>query len=509
MPDRPVVGEVEQRSAPGEALSVDGRKLRGVIPFGIESRDLGGWTEIMAAGSLQGAQMADLVATVDHAGLPLARFPTTLAVEHQPDGFHWSLDLPESRSDVREAVERGDLKSCSWRMRVARDRWDGNVRHVEAVADLLDVSIVTTGAYGPAAPAEFRSASTTPPPDETPPEETATVPTTEEGTTGLRVEDRAAHTEPAERRIETRVLDAIRSVKKGEARSLTTAANSGGPITPPEMSTFLWDRLRPASVALASGVVVIPTDRNSVTWPQLTSDVDPDWYAELEQIGASDPGLDTLEATPHKLAHRISPISNEVIDDSEPSAVDVLSGHLATMLGLKFDRSVFEGNPSANADSIRGLKYVSGIQTVSMGTNGSALTNYDPIVKAVGKLRSANVPGPYAIVAHADVLTELELLKEATGSNVQLARPEALPPIATTSALATNETQGSASNARSVYVYAPAQLVIVRRQDATVELDRSRLFDTDASEMRAKLRADLIVPNPVAVVRITGVIPPA
>jgi HK97 family phage major capsid protein len=252
---------------------------------------------------------------------------------------------------------------------------------------------------------------------------------------------------------------------------------------------------------------VIPTDRHKITWPRLVSDVDPTWVAELEQIPAGDPGFGTLEAEPKKLAHRITEISNEVIDDSEPSIVDVLNGHMVQMLGLKLDRSIFEGNPSADADSIRGLKYVSGIQTISMGTNGAALTNYDPIIEAVGKLRAANVPGPFAIAANPRTLTALELLKSETGSNEQLARPEGVPPIYVTSQLSLAETQGSASTASSAYVYSPSQILLVRRQDATVELDRSRLFDLDASEMRAKLRADLIVPNPVAVVRIVGIIP--
>ena len=47
--------------------------------------------------------------------------------------------------------------------------------------------------------------------------------------------------------------------------------------------------------------------------------------------------------------------------------------------------------------------------------------------------------------------------------------------------------------------------MVVRRQDVEVELDRSRLFNTDQSEMRGKLRADLIVPNPAAVARIIGI----
>jgi len=51
--------------------------------------------------------------------------------------------------------------------------------------------------------------------------------------------------------------------------------------------------------------------------------------------------------------------------------------------------------------------------------------------------------------------------------------------------------------------------VLVRRDDATVEVDRSRLFDFDMSEMRGRTRADLVLPNAAAAGRITGIIPAA
>ena len=49
----------------------------------------------------------------------------------------------------------------------------------------------------------------------------------------------------------------------------------------------------------------------------------------------------------------------------------------------------------------------------------------------------------------------------------------------------------------------PSRVVAVFRQDTRIELDRSRLFNTDQSELRAIMRADLIVPTPLAVVRIS------
>ena len=473
------------------------------------SEDLGGYVERIAPGAFSDvlATEPDVRLLVNHKpDHVLARTKSgTLRLHEDEHGLAFTADLPDTAyaRDLRESLRRGDLDGASFRFCIGDEDWgreDGReVRTVKRVASLMDVCIATYPAY-PSASVELRTRPTDTPADG----DTMDTDTTP---TGLRTEDRTGSAGPAP--IEDRVRAAIRETRKGEARSLTTAANSAGPITPAEVSTFLWDRLRPVSVALATGMMVIPTERSKVTWPRLVADVDPQWIGELEQIPTGDPAFSTLEANPKKLAHRVSPISNEVIDDSEPSAVDVLNQHLTTMLALKLDASIFEGNQGANPDSIKGLKYVTGIQTISMGTNGGALTSYDAIIRAVGLLRAANVPGPYVAVTHPTVLTGLELLKTATGSNEQLARPEGLPSIFTTSQLSTTETQGTATNASSIYVYAPSQIVLVRRQDATVELDRSRLFDIDASEIRGKLRADLIVPNPQAVVRISGVTPAA
>ena len=94
MPDRPVQGPLEERSGP---IHVEDRRIRGVMPFGVESRDLGGWREVIAPGALRSAKLDDLVATVDHSGLPIGRYPTTLQLEERAHGVHWSVDPPKSR----------------------------------------------------------------------------------------------------------------------------------------------------------------------------------------------------------------------------------------------------------------------------------------------------------------------------------------------------------------------------------------------------------------------------
>ncbi len=89
--------------------------------------------------------------------MPIGRYPRTLTLEERGDGLHWSVTPPESRQDVREAIERGDLRAGSWQMVVAKDRWAGDVRHVEQISELRDVSVVSAAAY-PSASVEYRSA---------------------------------------------------------------------------------------------------------------------------------------------------------------------------------------------------------------------------------------------------------------------------------------------------------------------------------------------------------------
>jgi len=190
--NRPVAGELEQRTTPAPEL--DGRRLRGVIPYGVESRDLGGWTEIVDPGALRDARLDELICTVDHAGIPLGRYPGTLQLEDRDDGLHWSLEPPRSRQDVVEAVERGDLRSGSWRMIVGADEWRGDVRHITRIDELRDVCVCVNPAY-PSAVTELRHHEEEPVPD------TATAPEVEERTAPdpdppapargtLRVEDR-------------------------------------------------------------------------------------------------------------------------------------------------------------------------------------------------------------------------------------------------------------------------------------------------------------------------------
>jgi HK97 family phage major capsid protein/HK97 family phage prohead protease len=524
---RPATGELEQRSVDGGAAQVDGRRLRGLIPYNVESRDLGGWTEVIDPGALTQTDLSNLIATREHDRAHLlGRYPTTLQVEDRSDGFAWSVDLPGSPvgEDVRVAVQRGDLRASSWRMIVGRDYWAGDVRHVADIAELHDVTVTAMPAYGDEARAEYRSLPQEAAMAVTAPETAEAVDTTEtedrtveetedqsaetedrsteerpparRSTTGrLRIEDRSA-TPPA-RPVEARIIDAMRGVREGENRSLTDPTLSL--IAPPELSTYFWDLLRPQSVVLESGIRVIVTDRQSVQFPHQTADPTATFYNELDPIIESDPTYDQLTITPKAIKALVRG-SSEAFEDSSPDLLTLLEANLQKVLALNLDGALLFGSVAGNAKAFDGMDVVAGSSFAWTGVGWTS------ILKAVGHLAGAHVPPPYHVVMHPWAETALSLTPKFTGtiaSNELLDVPAGVPPRSTTSLI---PTAGTAPNFTSTaYVYAPNSVAFVRRRDVTIEVDRSMEFSSDSVLVRGKLRGAPCFPYPAAVCKVTAV----
>lgn len=293
-----------------------------------------------------------------------------------------------------------------------------------------------------------------------------------------------------------------------------TPLGTGRAFTPAEAGAYFIDKLAAESVGLLSGMTVVRTDRRELQVPRLTADAGTKWAAEGEDLLTSDMVADTLTATPRKLA-ALNVISNEVRTDSVPAILNALGVSMVRALALRLDRGIFEG--SGTAPEIRGLRNTSGIGSISMGTNGGALTNLDAIADALGLLAGNNARAS-AIAMHPRTWQSLSKIKTATGSNAPvlttggtladgITRALFGVPVYLTSQLSVTETQGTAINASSIYVYAADRVMVVVRSDATVEVDTSAAFRTDEALVRAIVRADLVVPDAAAVVRIAGVTP--
>jgi HK97 family phage major capsid protein/HK97 family phage prohead protease len=480
---RPRAGQVETRSS--DTLNIADKRIRGLVPYGVQSRDMGGWREVIDNTAFRNTDFSELRAVIDHKGTPLARYPKTLELEDRSDGLAWSIDPPQSRADVVEAVQRGDMNSGSWRMKVAKDRWDGEVRHVQEISHLYDVTLV--GAELPAYPSaavEYRS-------QPAPGQEEPIMADQAEDRSGLEVE--SVEVLPTKRDLFQELAVASRETHPGEIRSLTTAVSLGTP----EYSVQFFDVLRPTSAFLRSGVRTISTSNEAVIFPYLTADSTIGWVSEGGTITASDPTLAAGTATPHKLAVRVE-YSNELAEDSSPALETVLRQALVARAGVQVDVAAYQGSGAAPTPT--GMGNVAGIGNVSAA---AANTNIAWAGSAIAFLESGYAPRPYVYVGGTSLAKDIRAIKAGTAYDPYLfpVGSEALP-----SLYGAEGFLAPALAAGTAYFYSPSSCFVVNRTQAfDVEVNRMRLFDSDRSEMRLKARMDFLFPYSAAICRGTAV----
>lgn len=78
----------------------------------------------------------------------------TLEVWEDTKGLKFKFDIPESRNDILESIEKKNIDECSFAMRVKEQRWvwsdvrgGQDERYITEVSELIDISIVTFPAY--------------------------------------------------------------------------------------------------------------------------------------------------------------------------------------------------------------------------------------------------------------------------------------------------------------------------------------------------------------------------
>ena len=497
---RPRAGEVEERTTGG--VEVDGKRIRGLVPYGVESRDIGGWTEIIEPTAFHSTSFDELRAVIDHKGVPLGSYPRTLQIEDRSDGLHWSLDPPKSRADVVEAIERGDMRAGSWRMRVSKDRWEGDVRHVEAIGDLYDVTLV--GAELPAYPAaavEYRSAPTEASEAkeevmaneaDKPQERQQRIARNQRG--GLHVEDRV-EVVPTRRPFFEEIAVAAREVSIGEVRSLTTAVS----LSNPEYSDAV---LRcPASSVRVPALWCADVDnaeRHRRSTRMLTSDPTIGWVSEAGTITAIDPGLGAArQCRTSSRANRIQQRTGGGLSArrSSRSCGKCWSRVRACKSTLPHSKGQAP-HPNRRHGQRRGHRHRQRDRCWH--------------IHRVGRLRGRRARGELRDATLRRTLPARRW-SETCGRSRQEPRVDSLlfPPSCRDLPTLWGATWLSRSRDRGGHAR-----TCTRRMRATwcshdssfdVEINRARLFDSDRSEMRLRARLDYLYPYPGSIARGTGI----
>lgn len=127
------------------------------LKFNRWSEDLGGFKEIISPGALEGADMSDVRALIDHMPTNIIgrNIAGSLKLEVDDIGLKFRCKLPNTSyaRDLMENIRNGNINQCSFAFKVEDEEIDYDeetdmfTRTVKKFAEILDVSVVTYPAY--------------------------------------------------------------------------------------------------------------------------------------------------------------------------------------------------------------------------------------------------------------------------------------------------------------------------------------------------------------------------
>jgi HK97 family phage major capsid protein len=323
----------------------------------------------------------------------------------------------------------------------------------------------------------------------------------------LSKDDRVADLGPVEQRFSAgSLMRAMAGIGRPDAavrNALSEGTDSAGGVTvPDELSREMIDRMRANLVVGAAGARTVPMTSDNLKFARQVADPAAAWRNENALVAESDPTFDAVTLQARSLAVIVK-ASVELLQDSV-NIEAALNNALAQALAREIDRVAMFG--SGTAPEPRGVYTTAGISTISMGTNGAAIGNYDPIVDAVTALASANAPAPTAAIMAPRTFGSLSKVKDSTGQPITAPAIVSGLPMLRTTAVPINQTQGTSTIASSILVGDFSNLLIGVRQSLRIELLRGPFMDRLQVGFLAHLRADVAVAQPAAFCRIVGVL---
>jgi len=305
--------------------------------------------------------------------------------------------------------------------------------------------------------------------------------------------------------------DHIRALAVGprnadEKRALSEGTNSEGGFTvPTPLAVEFIDKLRASTCAIRAGARTVPMTSQTLAMARLDTDPNVTWRLENALIDDSDPVFSQLllEA---KACAGIVKVSRELLADSV-NASEIVTNAFVQVMARELDRVALWNDGSD--DGPVGVAATSGINEVSMGTNGAALSDYDPLIDAIYEMQFDNAADPTAGIMHPRTRAALAKLKDANENPLTVPEMIRNVPMLTTTSASIAETQGTANNASSILYGNFRELFIGLRDEVQVTVLRERYADYGQIGFLVWMRADVQLAHKASFSRLKGIIPAA
>lgn len=260
--------------------------------------------------------------------------------------------------------------------------------------------------------------------------------------------------------------------------AFTTTANGAAVLSPDQINTLIVLPLQSESVALRASTVV-QISSHSLRVPRVTTDAAASWTPEGQEITPNTPTVDSVVITPLGLK-ALSLLSNELVNDSSPSALKLVGDSVVRDVAKKIDQAYF-ANTTSNAPN--GLLSI----TPTSADAGDAWTNLDRAEYAKSNAAQHNTTVDTFVTSPATLL-KIATLKELSGSNKTLLGSDPTAPADYTVAGVPIIATPAVTTADLVWAIPRSRVVVAMRQNVTVETDKSMAFSSDRTALRCVIR---------------------
>jgi len=310
--------------------------------------------------------------------------------------------------------------------------------------------------------------------------------------------------------LRAKILGNYENLNEMETKSAGEGIGSlGGWMVDSSVSSQMIDLARNLSVVQRAGAYTMTMPTAEMRLVCISDDPTAEWVQEHGAITESDWTLAPINLKVVTLGVLVRS-SIELLEDA-PNAGDQLSASMSKAIALEMDRVALLG---AGATEPRGIDSCGGISTISMGTNGGALTNYDELSEAIEDIADSNgLAG--AIIMAPRTYFAYDRLKAATTNN-RLEMPLSVQEIKDkgklfhTNQIGIADTQGTETDASKVFVGDFKNILYGIRKNLEIEFTKQGGTNTFAkceALIRCRLRCDVAVLRENHFARIIGIIP--
>ena len=246
---------------------------------------------------------------------------------------------------------------------------------------------------------------------------------------------------------------------------------AGGDLVATDLlASELIEALRPTTIALQLGVRMLPGLVGDVAIPKQTGEATGYWLStETTEITQSESTFSQVSLTPRTVG-ALSKITRQMSLQSSISMDAFIRQDLTNALSQTIDKAVFYG--SGTLGTPRGIKNVSGIGSVAIGTNGGPV-DPDKIIDLTTSIYTNNVTGNISLVTNSKVLGALMKLREngSTGgylwvNNTDTGTVSTMPgsfrgfPVYRSNQIISTNTKGSGTGLSEIYAGVFSDIII-------------------------------------------------